>query len=148
MPLFGMHRFMSYPGMYPWMFVGIGLFLMLFLSLLIYLYVAAALYTVAKKLKYDKAWIAWIPVANMFLLPVLAKDWNWYWGFMFLVPIANVIFFIIWTWQIFEKRRYPGALSLMAFAMLVPFIGTIAYLLTIGIVAWNDSSRRRGRAES
>ena len=95
--------------------VGVG-------AIVLYIYLAFAWMTIAKKLKYKKAWLAWIPIANMFLVPILAGK-KWYWGFMFFVPIANIVFAIMWMWKIFEKRKYPGWLALIPLAGMIPFIG-------------------------
>ena len=117
-------------------------FVMIFvvLSLAVYIYAAFAWMTIAKKLGYDKGWIAWIPIVNLFLLPILAKK-KWAWGFILFVPIANVVFAIIWTWNIYEQRMYPGWLSLIVLAGIIPLIGwlaTIASLVILGMVAWRD----------
>lgn len=106
----------------------------------LYVYTALAWMTIARKLGYNKAWLAWIPIANLFLIPILA-DKKWTWGFIFLVPIVNIVFFFIWTWKIFEKRKYPGWLSLIILLSAIPVIGFIAglsYLVVIGLVAWKD----------
>ncbi len=111
------------------------------LSIALYVYYAFVWMTIAKKLKYKKAWLAWIPVANLFLIPILAKK-DWVWGFMFLVPIANVVFFFIWTWNIFETRKYPGWLALVPLLGIIPMFGAIAsvaYLVILGLVAWKDN---------
>jgi hypothetical protein len=88
-------------------------------------------------MKCKEYWLAWIPIANLFLLPILLKK-KWTWGFMFFVPIANVVFFILWTWKIFELRKYPGWLSL---SVLVPKVGGILYLIAIGFVAWKKKKK-------
>jgi len=114
--------------------------MLIFLGLIIYVYMALAWMTIAKKLGYDKPWLAWIPIANLFLIPILAKK-NWPWGFIFLVPIANIVFYIMWTWNIFEQRKYPGWLSLLSIGGAIPLVGwlaTIAYLVINGVVAWVD----------
>ena len=106
----------------------------------LYVYMAFVFMTIARKLKYDKPWLAWIPVANMFLLPILA-NWEWPWGFLMFVPIVNVVFMVIWLWKIYEKRKYPGALSLLAVASIIPFIGWLAgigHIVVLGMVAWAD----------
>ena len=105
-----------------------------------YIYTALVWMTIARKLKYKYPWLAWIPIANFFLLPILAKK-HWTWGFMFLVPIANVVFFFIWTWNIFEQRKYPGWLALIPLLGMIPILGWIAglaYLVILGFVAWKD----------
>ena len=112
----------------------------LVVGLIMYVYSALVYMTLSKKLKRGPAWLAWIPIANIFLIPILAKK-NWVWGFIMLVPIVNLIFFIYWTWIIFEDRKYPGWLSLMPLLGFIPVIGFLAgigYLITLGIVAWVD----------
>ena len=42
--------------------------------LFFYVYFAFAFMTIAKKLGYDKPWLAWIPIANIFLFPILATN--------------------------------------------------------------------------
>ena len=114
------------------------IFVVLFLA--VYVYGALAWMTIAKKLGYDKGWLAWIPIANFFLLPILAKK-NWTWGFIFLVPIVNIVFAIIWIWNIYEQRKYPGWLSLVVLGGIIPLIGwiaSIASLVILGMVAWRD----------
>jgi len=115
-----------------------GLFFLIVIGL--YVYTALAFMTIAKKLRYDKPWLAWIPVANLFLIPILAKK-NWAWGFIFLVPIANIVFFFIWMWNIYEQRKYPGWLSLVPLLGFIPFIGifvSLANLIILGFVAWKE----------
>ena len=106
----------------------------------IYVYTALVFSKIAKKLKYKKHWLAWIPVARWFLIPILAGK-HWTWGFLFFAPIANLVFLIIWMWKIYEKRKYPGALSLVFLGHLIPVIGWIvgiANLIILGFVAWKD----------
>ncbi|NQU78198.1 hypothetical protein HQ545_00345 [Candidatus Woesearchaeota archaeon] len=48
---------------------------------------------------------------------------------------------IIWTWTIYERRKYPGYLALIPLAGVIPIIGilaTIAHLVVMGFVAWYD----------
>jgi len=106
----------------------------------LYVYAAIAWMTIGRKLGYKNSWIAFIPIANYFLFAILAKK-HWTWGFMFFVPLANFVFAIIWHWNIFERRKYPGALSLIMIGWIIPFINwlaTLAYLVVIGLVAWQD----------
>ena len=37
-------------------------------------------------------------IVNMFLVPILAGKKR-PWGFIFFVPIANAVFWILWTWK-------------------------------------------------
>jgi hypothetical protein len=119
---------------------GAALTIALLLSLGIYVYAALVWMTIARKLGYKHAWLAWIPIANIFLLPILAKKY-WTWGFLLFVPIVNFVFGVIWLWKIYERRKYPGALSLIMLAPLVPIlsgVGLIANLVVMGLVAWKD----------
>lgn len=122
----------------PFVF-ALAIFL-IFFAIALYVYTAFAFMEIAKKLKYDKPWLAWIPVANIFLIPILAKK-HWAWGFMFFVPFAGFVFLIIWTWKIFELRKYPGELSLVLIGITIPFVSffaLIAYLVILGFVAWKN----------
>jgi len=134
--------------------------------LAVYAYKAWAWHTIAKKLKYKNYWLAWIPLANFFLLPILAKK-RWEWGFIILIPFVfwplilvpflgitllylGVAFLgvmsVIWTWNIYEQRKYPGWLSLMPILMIIPIINifaAIGELIVIGFVAWKDQEIKK-----
>jgi hypothetical protein len=114
------------------------LFFLFLFFIAIYVYFALAWYMIAKKLKYKNAWLAWVPLANLFLLPILAKR-KWGWGFFLFVPVINLIFAIIWCWKIYERRGYPGALSLFKAGYIIPPIFPLVFIIDIvitGIVAW------------
>ncbi len=76
----------------------------------------------------------------MFLMPILAKK-KWAWGFIVLVPIVGIVYFIIWEWNIYEQRKYPGWLTLIPFLWVIPVVGLVAglaNLVVMGLVAWKD----------
>jgi len=129
--------------------------------LAVFLYKAFALFTIAKKLKSKYSFLAWIPVAQFFLYPILAEE-RWEWGFIALIPILVPILFFpftiipfinmfltililigtlilvsfrtYWIWKIFERRNYNGALSLLTLV-------SILNLFVIGLVAWVDKEK-------
>lgn len=110
------------------------------ISAVLYVYMALVWSTIAKKLNYNKPWLAWIPIVNFFLIPILAKK-HWAWGFILLIPIVNLIFITIWLWNIFEQRKYPGWLSLGYIGSMIPAVGPflgLANLIIIGFVAWSN----------
>jgi hypothetical protein len=130
----------------------------------IYVYQSLVWQTIAKKLKYKNAWLAWIPIANFFLLPILAKK-KWTWGLIIFLPLVllpflllpiigmilywlSIIFIIlmmiVWTWDIYEKRKYPGWLSLAPAFLFIPIINVIAiiaHFVILGFVAWFDRKK-------
>ena len=55
-----------------------------------YIYLSLSWMTIAKKLKYKKAWLAWIPIANIAMILQLG-GFNWAWIFLILVPILGWI---------------------------------------------------------
>ena len=114
---------------------------LLFLS--VYIYHALAWRSIAKKRKYKKAWLAWIPFASSAMRLQLGKKFHWAWVFLYLIPIlgwiAIYILLMISHWRIFQFLKYPGWLSLAPLIDILPGIrgvGQIAYLIIIGVVAW------------
>lgn len=114
----------------------VGILVVIVLSLIVYIYFALAWMKIAKKMKYKHPWLAWIPFANIAMILELG-EFAWGWIFLLLVPVlgwlAVFVLFIIATWRIFEKRKYPGWFSL---SLIVPKLGGILYLIAIGFVAW------------
>jgi len=121
--------------------IVVGIFLAIILSVAFYVYFALAWMTIAKKMKYKHPWLAWIPIANCAMILQIG-GFHWAWIFLFLVPIvgwiALFVMFVIATWRIFEKRKYPGWYSL---SLVIPKVGGILYLIVIGFVAWNKKKR-------
>jgi len=114
----------------------IGLFLII--VILAYVYFALALLTIAKKTKTKNEWLAWIPIANMYLMTQIAKV---PWWTLLIVLFAGVIPYIgtlvavgitvWWWWKIAEARKYPGWFGIL---MLIPLVNFVV----IGIIAWKD----------
>jgi hypothetical protein len=120
---------------------AIGVLIVLFL-IAIYVYHALAWMRIAKKMKYRRACLAWIPFASSAMRLQLGK-FHWAWIFLILIPIlgwaALIVLLTISHWRIFEKQKYPGWISLAFPAMFLPRIsglGNLAYLIIIGFVAW------------
>ncbi len=69
---------------------------------------------------------------------------HWAWTFLILIPILGwiglLVLMVIAHWRIFEKRHYPGWLSL---GMIIPQLGGILYLVIMGFVAWKDRRIKR-----
>ena len=112
--------------------------------LAIYIYTSLALMAIAKKKKYKYPWLAWIPIANIAMILQLG-GFHWALVFLILVPIvgmlAILILSIIATWRIYESLKYPGWLALVPLIGMIPFpaasfLGMIASLVILGVVAW------------
>lgn len=127
---------MVYDAMMPDMLGWMGRFWLFIVA--VHVYVAFALQTIAKKTGTENPWLAWIPVANMYLMTRIA-DVDWWW---FLVAVgANFVPFIgwiaamgiivWWLWLIAERRSYPGWVAILA---IIPLVN----LVVIGLLAWRD----------
>jgi hypothetical protein len=110
----------------PMMF---GTSFFLFLAVL-YVYMSLALMTIATKTNTQNGWLAWIPIANLFLMLNIAQKPAW-WFILFLIPLVNIVIFIIIWMAIAEARHKPNWWGIL---MIVPVVGIVvpAYL------AWSD----------
>ncbi len=115
-------------------FAAMGVFAVI-VSIAIYIYFAVALLTIAKKTNTPNAWLAFIPIANVYLMTQVAKLPAW-WTLAVLLPLFPFIGAIamwavliyIW-WKIAEVLGRPGWWSLL---LLIP----VANLVIVGILAW------------
>ena len=121
---------------------AIIMFLVIFF-LAYYIFSSLAMMAIAKKIGTKNPWLAWIPIANLAMILQLG-GFNWAWIFLLLIPLAGwlavLILLVIATWRIFEKRGYPGWLSL---SMIIPKVGFILYLIVLGFVAWQEKQKAK-----
>ena len=122
--------------------IGVAIAVVILIIVALYIYTSWAWMTIAKKLKYKNAWLAWIPFANVSMMLQLG-NFHWALVFLALIPIlgwiALIVLVLISTWRIFEKRKYPGWMALIPIATYIPklgFLAGIAYLIILGFVAW------------
>lgn len=129
-------------GMVTAGFFALAVALIVIFSIVVYIYTSLAWYTIGRKLKYKKAWLAWIPIAN-FAMILEMGGFHWAWVFLILIPIlgwiALGVLLIIACWKIFEKRNYPGWFCLVS---LIPEVGGILAMIIIGFVAWKDLKKK------
>ena len=71
-------------------------------SLFTYLLLAVSVYVMAKKDGLDTAWLAWIPIINVFVMLQIA-DMDWWYILLFLVPCINLVVWIMMWWR-FARR--------------------------------------------
>jgi len=125
----------------------------IFIGIAVYIYFALALMKVAKRTQTQPAWLAWIPIANFYLVSKVAKM---HWWPIILIIISSIlfqfentiistigmiswlifaIFTIIWTWKICEIRNKPGWWAIIT---IIPLIGWIWWFIMWGILAWGE----------
>ena len=113
-----------------------SVFIAILLVLAFYVYQAITWQRIGRNQKYKYPWLAWIPFANVSMVLEMG-GFHWAWIFLILIPILGwIALFVLWIislWRIFEKSNYPGWLGL---AQIIPKIGSILYLIIIGLVAW------------
>lgn len=126
--------------------ITIGIAVAIVLLFAVYLYFSYTWMLIAKKLKYKKAWLAWIPIANISMILQLG-GYHWAWVFLILlfIPgwIALLVLVIMSIWRVFEKRKYPGWLSLSLALAVVSRVGVALYLIVLGFVAFRDMPKKR-----
>ena len=129
------------------------LIIFVFIAIAVYIYLALALMKVAKRTQTKPAWLAWIPIANLYLMAKVAKM---HWWPIILLIIANIltmfqsaiistigsilslvfaIFIIIWTWKICKIRGKPGWWAVIT---IIPLFGWIWWFILWGILAWGE----------
>ncbi len=128
-------QFMSIAGLST--LAGAALAVAIILGIVFYVFFAITHTKIGKRLKVEPTWLAWIPIANAFYIPMLA-GYEWYFGFLWLIGVIPVVGGLIalviniwWYWKIAERLKKPGALSLL---YLIPGIGP---LILWGILAWS-----------
>ncbi len=107
----------------------------LVVGLAFYIYSALALMFIAKKTKTNNGWLAFIPIANVYLMTQMAKKPAWWTlaillGFIpFIGGLAVGAFSIYLFWIIAERIGKPGWWSLL---LMIPIVN----LVIMGIMAW------------
>jgi hypothetical protein len=113
-------------------FGGIIAIFAIILSLGMYIYTSIALMKIAKRLNYENAWFAWIPILNMVLVLKMG-DMNPLLVLLILIPglggLALAIISIIALMKVCEKLGYDKLLALL---VLIP----IGNLILLGMLAW------------
>ena len=110
----------------------LGAFLMVYLVFILafYVYLALTLQTIAKKTNTENGWLAWIPIVNIVLMCNIARKPVW-WIILCLIPLVNIVIFIILWMGIAEARNKPGWWGIL---LIVPVVG----IIVPGYLAWSD----------
>jgi hypothetical protein len=114
----------------PWAALGAVMAVALLFGLALYVYVSISLQIIAKKTNTANAWLAWIPIVNIFLMLNIARKPLW-WFILCLIPLVNVVIMIIVWMAIAEARRKPSWWGIL---MIVPVVN----LIVPGYLAFSD----------
>ncbi len=109
-----------------------GMFGMTFFVFVIaaYIYVSLATMTIATKTNTPNGWLAWIPIANVFLMLQIARKPLW-WFILCLIPLVNIVIFILIWMAIAEARHKPSWWGIL---LIIPVLN----LIVPGYLAWAD----------
>jgi hypothetical protein len=110
--------------------LGVVLVICLLIGVGLYVYTSLALQTIANKTSTPNGWMAWIPLVNVFLMLSIAKK-PWWWFFLCLIPLVNLVILIIVWMAIAEARHKPNWWGIL---MIVPFVN----IVVPGYLAWAD----------
>ena len=122
------------PGNLMALIAGVFLFALI-IGIAIYIYFAFALMAIAKKTKTPNGWLAFIPIANIYLMTQIAKLPGWYTlGILaIIIPviggIAFMVLFVYFWWKIAEEIGKPAWWGIL---MIIPIVN----LVMVGIMAW------------
>jgi hypothetical protein len=115
-------------------FLLVFLFVSVAVLFAFYIYLALALSAIAKRTNTEPAWIAWVPVANLYLCTKIGgTPWWSVLLFIFLgwVPGVPAVIAVWWWWKIAEARHKEGWWGLL---MVVPIVN----LVVVGLLAWGE----------
>lgn len=102
-------------------------------QLALYGWAALCLYIIARRTYTPDAWLAWIPVFNLYLMCKVARRPGW-WFLLFVVPLLGIVVFaLVWV-DIAQARRQSPWLGILT---AVPVVN----LITIGILAFSEELR-------
>lgn len=120
-------------GMFGVIFGGAMLFVSVILGLISYVYFSLTLMVTAKKLNVNNTWLAWVPIANLFLANK-AAGLNAWMTLLWIIPFANIVYGTYVYMMLSEKRGFNKWLGLL---MWVP----VANIVFPGYLAWGEPKK-------
>ena len=91
----------------------------LLIYIAIYFFTTLPLFIIAKKCEHEYAWLAWVPLADLWLMCDMAAI-PLYWAILSVIisPLFPILLIALW-WRISENTNKPGWLG---FLMVVPLV--------------------------
>ncbi|MFC1906703.1 DUF5684 domain-containing protein [Chloroflexota bacterium] len=99
-------------------------------SLLAYVWLALCLFIIANKTNTRNAVLAWIPIANLYLMCKIARKPGW-WTILYFIPLLNLVVLVV-VWMEIAKARNQS--SWVGILIIIPG----ANVIVPGILAFAD----------
>ena len=87
----------------------------------LYLLYTISVFVIAQKSGHEYAWLAFVPIANLWLLCDMA-DVGCLWALLMLVPGLNILFYAFLWMRIAENTNKPSWLGIL---MVVPLVNVL-----------------------
>ena len=86
-----------------------------------YVWWGLCMHIIAHKTNTPNPWLAWIPIANVYLMCIIAGKPAW-WIILCFIPFVNIIIFIILWMGIAKARNKPDWIGIL---MIIPLVNLI-----------------------
>jgi len=101
------------------------------IGVILYIYFSYSLQVIFQKLNLQNAWLAWIPIANLYMI-YIAGDQAWWWIILAFIPLVNIVAVIMsvvaWVNIVQKLGKSPWLLLLFLVPILNFFlIGYLAF---------------------
>ncbi len=108
------------------------------LLIVMYAYAAFCLQKIATRLGVSHAWLAWIPVANVFIVLEAARKPLW-WFILILIPLVNLVITIM-AWAAVAKNL--GRTGWHGLFIMIPLVNFV----TLGMMAFGTAGAPAAQA--
>lgn len=92
----------------------------------VYAYISFSIQTIADRLNVENSWLAWVPIANAYVLCKCAGKPGW-WLVLWLIPLVG-IYFVAVVWINICNRLGKSPWLLLLFLVPLLNLGLIGYL--------------------
>jgi hypothetical protein len=107
---------------------------------ILWIYLSLAYMAIGKKAQLSTPGLAWIPGVGPAIIAFQASKMHW-WPWLLIIgmfipfigaifSIAFAVYYIIWSWKMFEAVDKPGWWAIL---LLIPIVN----LIMVGIAAWS-----------
>ena len=90
-------------------------------GLLGYLFYSFCLMVIANRTDTENGWLAFIPIANLYLMTQIVRK-PWWWLLLMFIPIVGFVVLVFVTIGICEARKKPGWIGIL---IIVPIVNLV-----------------------